>query len=682
MLRALISSLGLVVCLLGQKAVPPIWPQIQGTFPHGAQRGTAVRVQLSGRNLQDVERVEFRSGKLKAEVLRSGAYQAELRVSVAGDAEPGRHDFRLVAKHGSALGYFDVNTLVERTEKEPNDNREKAEGLEFPALVNGILKAGDYDYYRFSAKAGERITFDVLATRNGANTDAAMGVLDGEGEELAFSDDYYGFKDPHVKFVAPKDGAYFLRVYGSSEAGSENSDYRLVAGRMPHVDVVMPSGGGQGTTVEVELRGVNLEGVKEVVLGDGLAKGEVLRGGGERVRVRIAIPKGARLGEHRLHVGGATLPVPFVVSGYREVDVSDGSARNRQDPKPVELPVVANGVLDRAKAMDYFVFRVEEAKTVVLDVEGMQLGYLTDPMVLLYDEDGKRLAYQDDPTTNTGKEPANLDPHLVFRLPKAGRYVAAIRDAQFRGDPSFAYRLTLKDAKPDFSIKVVGTDDTLYRGLENKVLVRVRRLEGWNTPVEVRAEGLPAGVTMKPVVAEPVNTPYTGTCGETHYLDGTNVEVVFQVERDAPLALGQVRFIGRGVMQGETVERSGKTRYFRNRVRLIGDAEEEALRVTVADAPGVVLGVPESLRLDGKGRAKLTVIVTRLDGVEAPLELAIEAAAEGLQLKGKPLAVGETRAEVELEAAEKAPGMVVIAGRVGGVVVGRSHPIQVRKSTP
>jgi hypothetical protein len=88
----------------------------------------------------------------------------------------------------------------------------------------------------------------------------------------------------------------------------------------------------------------------------------------------------------------------------------------------------------------------------------MQLDYLTDPLVVIYDQSGKRLAYQDDPTTNTGKEPANMDPHLVFQPPKPGRYIAMIRDAQFRGDPAFLYRLTMKHAEPDFSLRTIGGD--------------------------------------------------------------------------------------------------------------------------------------------------------------------------------------------------------------------------------
>ena len=78
-----------------------------------------------------------------------------------------------------------------------------------------------------------------------------------------------------------------------------------------------------------------------------------------------------------------------------------------------------------------------------------------DPIVIVYDESGKRIAYQDDPTTNSGKEPANVDPHLVVHL-ATGRYTAAVRDNAFLGDPNYPYRLTVKKAEPDFTAGVVG----------------------------------------------------------------------------------------------------------------------------------------------------------------------------------------------------------------------------------
>lgn len=663
--------------------VPPIWPQIQGEFPRGGRRGSAVEMVVRGRNLQDAQAVAFVSGKLRGKVLASTAYEVRLQVVVAADAEAGRHDFRLLCRHGSALGYFDVGTLEERTEKEGNDTRGSAEPLEMPALVNGILKAADYDHYRFRAQAGETFVFDLQATRLGANTDAVLSVFDGAGKELAYSDDYYGFKDPHLQFAAPAAGEYVLRVYGSGEAGSDTADYRLIAGRMPWADLAMPGGGRRGTMVEFSVRGANLSGLRGATLGDGLARANVLWARDNEARLQMRVPESVAAREYRLHLDGGALAVPFVVSEFAELDVSDGSARSRRDPKPVTLPVVANGIFDRPRATDYFIFRVEKAMTVVLDVEGMQLGFLSDPMVLLYDESGKRIAYQDDPTTNTGKEPANMDPHLVVTLPKAGRYLAAIRDAQFRGDPAFLYRLTIREAKPDFSVKVIGTDDTLYRGRKNVVLVRVRRLEGWNAPVEVRAVELPAGVRMNPVVAEAKNTPYTGTCGETHYLDGTNVEVELEVDAEAPLALAALRFVGVGEYEGRRQERLSRARYFRSRIRHIGDAEEDALRVTVADAPGAVLEVPRSLSLDAEGQTRFAVVVTRLDGTQAqdkaPLELSVEAESEGLSLEAALVPASETRADLRLAAAARAPGSFRLVARVEGRVVGKSHPVTVRR---
>jgi hypothetical protein len=238
----------------------------------------------------------------------------------------------------------------------------------------------------------------------------------------------------------------------------------------------------------------------------------------------------------------------------------------------------------------------------------------------------------------------------------------------------------MKYAQPDFSIRTIGTDETLYRGRVNTMLVRVRRLEGWNGPVEVWAENLPPGVRAKPVTAEPVNTPYTGTCGETHYLDGTNLEFRFEVDKDATLASSQIRFRGRGVFEGRTMERVSRARYFRRRIRHIGDAEEDDMRIVVADAPGVVLDVPRTVTITKAGEASLTAIVTRLDeGSNDPLELSLEAAADGLALAAAAVPAAATRADLKLRAGAAAPGEFALVGRVNGTVLGKSHPIRVRR---
>jgi hypothetical protein len=641
---------------------PPLEPQVSGMLPRGLMRGSDIVMNLRGSNLQNLRGAAVSGRGITAEVLESSAYRARIRIRADASSEPGRHDLRLLAPQGSTLTWLDISAHPETAEKEPNGDFDNASPLVFPALVNGIITAGDYDYYRFAASAGQTLTFDLLATRNGSPLDGVLELLDARGRTIEFSDDYYAFKDPHLTHRFVEAGDYYLRICGTGESGSENADYRLIAGAMPHADLALPGGGRRGATVEFDLQGVNLDGIREVTLGAGLAKGKVVNAAFGRTRISMAIPADAPLGASALHIGGATLPVPFVVSAMREVTVAAGAARKRQDPLPVELNTVANGVIDVARAADHFTFRVDHPEDVVLSVESMNLGFLLDPLVTVYDEAGKRIAWQDEPTTNTGKEPANLDPHLALRLPAAGRYTVAIRDSQFRGDATFLYRLTLKNAEPDFAVRIVGAHTTLYRGKPNVVNVRVRRMEGWNTPVEVWAEGLPTGVTAPRLIAEPKNTSYTGTCGEIHYLDGTNVAVPVTVSMDAALDVSKIVFRARGVMNGRTVEREARARYWKSRIKVTGDAVETPLFATVADLPGLVFQTPVRA-----GMEKTTVILTRLDG-----------GAEALTIEGdgvEPIVVpsGLTRVEVRFTK----PGEIVLNGSVGTRLLGRSQPIRV-----
>jgi hypothetical protein len=606
---------------------PPLEPAVTGLFPRGLSRGAETVVTLRGR--------------------------------AAPTAEPGRRDLRLFAPHGSTLTWLDVSTRPESLESEPNNDPQSATPLQFPALVNGRITPADYDYFRFSAAAGQTLTFDLLATRNGSSLDGVLEILDAHGRSLAFSDDYYAFKDPHLVHTFPAAGEYLLRIYGSGESGSETADYRLIAGPMPHASLALPAGATRGATVEFDLIGVNLHAVDEVTLGPGLARGSVLSRSPTRTRVSMRIPPDAPLGPTHLHIAGATLPVPFVIGALPEITAR---ARRRQDPQPVPLGTVVNGVIEEPRAADYYSIRIDKPETLLLSVESMNLGFLLDPLIAVHDESGKRIAWQDEPTTNTGKEPANLDPHLALPLATPGRYTVAIRDSQFRGDPAYLYRLTLKRAAPDFSLRVVGAHATLYRGRTNIVNVRVRRLEGWNTPVEVWAENLPPGVSAPRMTAEPKNTSYTGTCGEIHYLDGTNVAIPFTVAPGAPLDLSRIVFKARGVINGRTVEHQSRARYWKSRIRVTGDAADPAFHATIADLPGVVFQTPERA-----APGKLTVILTRLDDAAAPLTIH----GHGVQTLEVP--AGVTRAEVVLTT----PGEIVLNGSVAGRLIGQSHPIRV-----
>jgi len=438
----------------------------------------------------------------------------------------------------------------------------------------------------------------------------------------------------------------------------------------------MPPGGQRGKTVDVRLVGVNLDTVGDAVLGDGIATAKVISRSKGSAVLRMTIPEKTEPGIYRLHVGGASLPVAFAVSDFHEVTVTGDAARHKKDAIPLTLPAVANGTIETARAIDYYRFKIDQPQDVLLAVDSFHLGSHMDPIVLVYDASGKRIAYQDDPTTNSGKEPANVDPHLVVHL-EPGSYTAAVRDNAFLGEPNYPYRLTVKKAEPDFTAGLIGTDETLFRGRDNIVQVQVRRLEGWNTPIEVWAENLPEGVTGPARVVVPVApTHYKGTCGEDLILDGTRVDYPLTVAAGAHPGLNMVRFHARGVIDGKTVDHIVMPNYWWSSTRKVwGPAESSEWYATVADRPLVVLGVPDRVNASKGKPGSISVVVTRLDGGEAPMELRVVQAPAGVTVEPVEVRPGGTLAEIKVTAAIEKPVSIILEAFTAGKLIGQSHPI-------
>ena len=78
-----------------------------------------------------------------------------------------------------------------------------------------ICPNGDYDFYKFSGKAGDRIVADVDAMVDGSPLDSYLYLLDTDGSTvLAENDDevYAELRDPLLSYTLPADGLYFLKL--------------------------------------------------------------------------------------------------------------------------------------------------------------------------------------------------------------------------------------------------------------------------------------------------------------------------------------------------------------------------------------------------------------------------------------------------------------------------------------
>jgi hypothetical protein len=327
-------------------------------------------------------------------------------------------------------------------------------------------------------------------------------------------------------------------------------------------------------------------------------------------------------------------------------------ARSRDNPQSITVPVALSGVFDQKKARDFFAFDVHAGDRLVFDVDSMKLGFLDDPLVAVYTADGKLLASHDDRLQQNGDEPPNLDSYLVYTFEKAGRYVALIRDCAERGNPNYVYRLAIYPAQPDFDLKSLTPELTLFRGRTVPLPVRVRRFGGWSAPIEVWAENLPPGVTSEKMTAEPKDTIVKDNCALDRQLDGTNVNLPMHIAADAPAGDFPIRLHARGVMDGKVVERTAEILYWWEHVgKVTGSVEEQKLVATVTDLPAVVFEAPESVSIAPGKVARLQFLVRRYDDGRSTLKIEPESPIEGVKFDNNELPPGKPNAELKLTAA-------------------------------
>ena len=208
-------------------------PYVVGAFPAGFQRGTEAKslgaITLFGPNVPaGVKAAAGPTSKLS----QDPAYP--LRHVSFADAVGAN-----VGVSGSDVPLV-VGELPERLEAEPNDERKQATEVARPITINGRFeRAGDVDWYRLRAAAGEKIAVETIAHRFiRSPVDTHVEVFDAAGKSLAENDDdkfepgyesYHDFKttDSKTSFTAPAAGDYFVRVAEQSGSFGPRAIYRL-----------------------------------------------------------------------------------------------------------------------------------------------------------------------------------------------------------------------------------------------------------------------------------------------------------------------------------------------------------------------------------------------------------------------------------------------------------------------
>ena len=87
------------------------------------------------------------------------------------------------------------------------------------------------------------------------------------------------------------------------------------------------------------------------------------------------------------------------------------------------------------------------------------------------------------------------DSKLDFVAPEDGDYILHLQDVRALEGPDYAYRLTIRDANPDYRLEADPDNPNISRGGSIPISVKADRLPGYEGPIEIQVQGLPPGVT-------------------------------------------------------------------------------------------------------------------------------------------------------------------------------------------
>jgi hypothetical protein len=110
-----------------------------------------------------------------------------------------------------------------------------------------------------------------------------------------------------------------------------------------------------------------------------------------------------------------------------------------------------------------------------------------------------RLYYQND----DGGPGYGKDSLVHFTAPADGDYLVRIKDVRGVGGDNFAYRLTVREPRPDFRLSVSPRNPNVPMGGSIPVEITAFRMDGFDGPIQVSLENLPAGLKATTGVIAP-----------------------------------------------------------------------------------------------------------------------------------------------------------------------------------
>lgn len=444
--------------------------------------------------------------------------QLQVRFAVAPDARPGVRDFRIVSPVGpSTVGQLLVVTDPVIAEQAPNDTREQALSVAFPAVLCGTIeKSEDVDLFKFVVSEPSTWTFHVAAMRLEdkihdlqTHIDPIITIRSANGSTLAAADNRYA-ADPLLKCRIEHPGEYFVEIRDVRYEGNANWVYAVEANSRPFVTTVYPLAVETGAAASLQLNGWEPEGTT----------------------IQWPVPAGLSPGIERLPLPGPTgptNPVALVINDLPPVIETGADNNTPAVSQKVSIPSGISGRIESESDIDCYTFEAKKGDLVAIEAISRRAGSMLDPILSILNDKAARLIENDDLRAgNTLSQDAAIE---SWTVPADGNYSIEVRDLHLRGGADFVYHLRLTRPQPHFTLTLDSDKTPIVPGGCTPLFVRVTRKNGFDGEILLDVQGLPAGVTA--------------TCGRILKAPATDGVIILAADSSAASGVANITVTGR-----------------------------------------------------------------------------------------------------------------------------------------
>lgn len=507
-------ALGMTSLATAQSVCIPL-PRLLTTTPMGGQAGTSVEITITGENIEDASDLHFAHSGITAKHKLDANGQPlanQYILTIAPDCPTGLHEARVMTRLGiSSSRVFSVDKYSEVLRSAPNTSLTSAMPLKLNTVCNASATAKSVDHYVFEATQGQRIIIHCAAGSIDSKLQAVLILGDEAGRDLMAER-----RGGSIDFKVPQDGKYVIKVHDLTFNGGPAYYYRLALLDVP-ADAPLP---------------------------------------------QFASTR-------------AVSAFSWPPTGLAAAASSAEAEPNHQgaQAQKISLPCDISGSFYPAADVDTFEFTAKKGEVWWVEVASERLGLPTDPAILVQHVSGEGAEQKltdvvelsdipspvkvssngyayDGPPYNGGSS----DILGKLEIKEDGVHRLQISDlfGGTRNDPRNVYRLVVRKAAPDFAVVGWGMHMELRNGDRNALskpialrggltmaleVVAIRR-DGFDGPIDLVMEGLPAGVT-----AQGLRIPAGQSSGV----------MLLTADEHAPPGLAYATFYGKALIDGKEV---------------------------------------------------------------------------------------------------------------------------------